>query len=139
MALFYNLPFASPDVQDVKMSTSSMAHGLGIGAIHAGQSPDPCTGAVMTPIYATSIYVQRSPDKGGMKKVRRRLERCKLFALAESLGGVESLIEHPALMLHALVPAANRKRLGIRSGRVRLSAGVEDIADLRDELATVLA
>jgi len=76
--------------------------------------------------------------KGGLKKARRMLERCELFALAESLGGVESLIEHPAIMTHASVPAANRKRLGISDGLVRLSVGVEDIEDLRAELAEAL-
>ena len=77
--------------------------------------------------------------KGGLRKARRVLERCKLFALAESLGGVESLIEHPAIMTHASVPPANRKRLGISDGLIRLSVGVEDIEDLRDELASALA
>ncbi|HET7331042.1 PLP-dependent aspartate aminotransferase family protein [Dyella sp.] len=77
--------------------------------------------------------------KGGLKKARRMLERCELFALAESLGGVESLIEHPAIMTHASVPPTNRKRLGISDGLVRLSVGVEDISDLRAELASVLA
>ncbi|MBU6249144.1 MAG: aminotransferase class I/II-fold pyridoxal phosphate-dependent enzyme [Xanthomonadaceae bacterium] len=76
--------------------------------------------------------------KGGLKKARKVLERCELFALAESLGGVESLIEHPAIMTHASVPAANRKRLGISDGLVRLSVGVEDIADLRLELSEAL-
>jgi cystathionine gamma-lyase len=76
--------------------------------------------------------------KGGLKKARRMLERCELFALAESLGGVESLIEHPAIMTHASVPAANRKRLGISDGLIRLSVGVEDIKDLKDELAGAL-
>lgn len=76
---------------------------------------------------------------GGLKKARRVLERCELFALAESLGGVESLIEHPAIMTHASVPPANRKRLGISDGLIRLSVGVEDIADLKDELASALA
>ncbi|MFC5526991.1 trans-sulfuration enzyme family protein [Rhodanobacter ginsengisoli] len=76
--------------------------------------------------------------KGGLKKAKRMLERCKLFALAESLGGVESLIEHPAIMTHASVPAANRKRLGISDGLIRLSVGVEDIRDLRGELSTIL-
>ncbi|WP_445146018.1 trans-sulfuration enzyme family protein [Dyella sp. Tek66A03] len=76
--------------------------------------------------------------KGGLKKARRMLERCHLFALAESLGGVESLIEHPAIMTHASVPLANRKRLGISDGLIRLSVGVEDVADLRDELAAAL-
>jgi cystathionine gamma-lyase len=77
--------------------------------------------------------------KGGLKKARRTLERCQLFALAESLGGVESLIEHPAIMTHASVPPANRKRLGISDGLIRLSVGVEDVRDLQDELATALA
>ena len=77
--------------------------------------------------------------KGGLKKARRMLERCELFALAESLGGVESLIEHPAIMTHASVPVANRKRLGISDGLVRLSVGVEDVGDLKAELASALA
>ncbi len=76
--------------------------------------------------------------KGGLSKARRMLERCKLFSLAESLGGVESLIEHPAIMTHASVPAANRKRLGISDGLIRLSVGVEDVADLRAELDAAL-
>ncbi|MBT2117226.1 aminotransferase class I/II-fold pyridoxal phosphate-dependent enzyme [Dyella sp. LX-66] len=76
--------------------------------------------------------------KGGLRKARRMLERCHLFALAESLGGVESLIEHPAIMTHASVPPANRKRLGISDSLIRLSVGVEDIADLRSELAEAL-
>jgi cystathionine gamma-lyase len=77
--------------------------------------------------------------KGGLKKARRVLERCELFALAESLGGVESLIEHPAIMTHASIPPANRKRLGISDGLIRLSVGVEDVRDLRNELTAVLA
>lgn len=77
--------------------------------------------------------------KGGLRKARRMLERCELFALAESLGGVESLIEHPAIMTHASVPLDNRKRLGISDGLIRLSVGVEDITDLRSELASALA
>jgi len=76
--------------------------------------------------------------KGGLKAARRMLERCELFALAESLGGVESLIEHPAIMTHASVPPANRKRLGISDGLIRLSVGVENIADLKEELAVAL-
>lgn len=77
--------------------------------------------------------------KGGIKKARRMLERCELFALAESLGGVESLIEHPAIMTHASVPVANRKRLGISDSLVRLSVGVENVGDLRAELAAALS
>jgi cystathionine gamma-lyase len=77
--------------------------------------------------------------RGGLRKAKRVLERCELFALAESLGGVESLIEHPAIMTHASIPAANRKRLGISDGLIRLSVGVEDISDLRSELEWALA
>jgi cystathionine gamma-lyase len=76
--------------------------------------------------------------KGGLRKARKMLERCHLFALAESLGGVESLIEHPAIMTHASIPPANRKRLGISDGLIRLSVGVEDVADLRAELEHAL-
>jgi cystathionine gamma-lyase len=76
--------------------------------------------------------------KGGLTKARRMLERCRLFSLAESLGGVESLIEHPAIMTHASVPPALRKRLGISDGLIRLSVGVEDIGDLKTELAAAL-
>jgi len=76
--------------------------------------------------------------KGGLRKARKVLERCELFALAESLGGVESLIEHPAIMTHASVPPANRKRLGISDGLIRLSVGVENLHDLKRELASAL-
>jgi cystathionine gamma-lyase len=77
--------------------------------------------------------------RGGLRKARKVLERCELFALAESLGGVESLIEHPAIMTHASIPPANRKRLGISDGLIRLSVGVEDVGDLRAELENALA
>ena len=77
--------------------------------------------------------------KGGLKKARSMLERCHLFALAESLGGVESLIEHPAIMTHASIPSAQRKKLGISDALVRLSVGVEDLDDLRQELDAVLS
>ena len=67
------------------------------------------------------------------------LERCELFALAESLGGVESLIEHPAIMTHASIPKAIREEIGISDSLVRLSVGVEEIADLIGELDAALA
>lgn len=76
--------------------------------------------------------------KGGKAKTRRMLEKCELFALAESLGGVESLIELPSVMTHASIPPAQRKRLGITDNLVRLSIGTEDIADLRHELDVAL-
>ena len=72
--------------------------------------------------------------KGGLGDARRFLERCELFALAESLGGVESLIEHPAIMTHASVPPATRAALGISDTLCRLSVGIEDIEDLRADL-----
>jgi cystathionine gamma-lyase len=75
---------------------------------------------------------------GGLDGARRFLERCQLFTLAESLGGVESLIEHPGIMTHASVPPEVRASLGIDDGLVRLSVGIEDpddlIADLRQAL-----
>ncbi|HVA54675.1 MAG TPA: cystathionine gamma-synthase, partial [Gammaproteobacteria bacterium] len=77
--------------------------------------------------------------KGGEAEARRFLERCKLFVLAESLGGVESLIEHPGIMTHASVPAEIRRQLGISDSLVRLSVGVEDVADLRADLEQALA
>ncbi len=76
--------------------------------------------------------------KGGLDAARRFLERCELFALGESLGGVESLIEHPAIMTHASVPAPMRAQLGISDGLVRLSVGVEDGDDLIAELDRAL-
>jgi len=70
---------------------------------------------------------------------RRFLKACQIFTLAESLGGVESLIELPALMTHATIPAEQRARIGIGDSLVRLSVGIEAAADLRDDLATALA
>jgi cystathionine gamma-lyase len=77
--------------------------------------------------------------KTDLEGARRFLEACRLFALAESLGGVESLIEHPAIMTHASVPAATRAALGIDDGLVRLSVGIEDVEDLIADLTTALA
>ncbi len=72
--------------------------------------------------------------KGGIAEARQMLERTTLFALAESLGGVESLIEHPAIMTHASVPADQRAALGISDSLVRLSVGIEDVSDLIADL-----
>jgi len=71
---------------------------------------------------------------GGLGKARRFLETCQIFQLAESLGGVESLIEHPAIMTHAAVPQEVRRDLGIEDGLIRLSVGVEHIDDLINDL-----
>ena len=76
--------------------------------------------------------------RGTLEDARRVLERCHLFSLAESLGGVESLIEHPGLMTHASLPAAMRASLGISDGLIRLSVGVEDVNDLVAELRHAL-
>ena len=72
--------------------------------------------------------------RGNLDTARRFLEACELFTLAESLGGVESLIEHPAIMTHASVPPDRRRELGISDGLIRLSVGIEDLDDLREDL-----
>ena len=77
--------------------------------------------------------------RGGFDASRRFLERVRIFSLAESLGGVESLIEHPAIMTHASVPAETRKLLGIEDGFIRLSVGIENAQDLIDDLKQALA
>jgi cystathionine gamma-lyase len=76
--------------------------------------------------------------KGGFEAARKMLEACQLFSLAESLGGVESLINHPAVMTHASVPPEKRREIGISDSLVRLSVGVEDVNDLINELDSVL-
>ena len=77
--------------------------------------------------------------RGGFDAAKAMLEGCRLFSLAESLGGVESLINHPAIMTHASVPVEKRARLGITDSLVRLSVGVEDVNDLIAELESVLS
>jgi cystathionine gamma-lyase len=72
--------------------------------------------------------------RGNLDSARRFLSACQVFTLAESLGGVESLIEHPAIMTHASVPAENRAKLGVFDGFIRLSVGIEDVADLQADL-----
>ncbi|HEY8211632.1 MAG TPA: cystathionine gamma-synthase [Myxococcaceae bacterium] len=76
--------------------------------------------------------------KGGLEAARSFLRAVKVFACAESLGGVESLIEHPAIMTHASVPKETREQLGISDGLIRLSVGVEDAQDLIDDLKQAL-
>jgi cystathionine gamma-lyase len=76
--------------------------------------------------------------KGGLEDAKSFLEKVKLFALAESLGGVESLIEHPAIMTHAYVPAQIRLKRGITDSLIRLSVGIENVGDLIEDLATAL-
>jgi cystathionine gamma-lyase len=76
--------------------------------------------------------------RGGLAAARATLERCELFSLAESLGGVESLIEHPAIMTHASVPAEKRAALGIGDNLIRLSVGIEEVEDLIADLEQAL-
>ena len=76
--------------------------------------------------------------KGGLEKSKSFLERTKIFALAESLGGVESLIEHPALMTHASLPKERREMIGISDGLVRLSVGLESLDDLVEDIEQAL-
>lgn len=80
-----------------------------------------------------SIVIQ-----GGLKSAKRFLSHCELFTLAESLGGVESLIEHPAIMTHASIPPEKRQALGIVDGFIRLSVGIEHIDDLKADLEQAL-
>ena len=76
--------------------------------------------------------------KGNLDDARAFLERCEVFSLAESLGGVESLIEHPAIMTHASVPAEERDKLGISDQLIRLSVGIEALEDLLADLDQAL-
>ncbi len=77
--------------------------------------------------------------KGGLPAARAFLKAVKIFSCAESLGGVESLIEHPAIMTHASVPSATREKLGIADGFIRLSVGIEDVDDLIEDLRQALS
>jgi len=77
-------------------------------------------------------------ELGSLEAARMLLNSVKLIALAESLGGVETLISHPATMTHAAVPAARRQAIGVTDGLVRISAGIEDIEDLKEDLAQAL-
>ena len=86
--------------------------------------------------FGGMVSIDLKTDLAG---ARRFLEAVRIFALAESLGGVESLIEHPAIMTHATIPPATRAMLGIGDSLVRLSVGIEDEADLRADLTRALA
>jgi len=77
--------------------------------------------------------------KGGLGEAKHFLERCRLFTIAESLGGVESLVDHPGLMTHASIPPEKRRELGIDDSLIRLSVGVEDVEDLLADLEQALA
>jgi cystathionine gamma-lyase/cystathionine beta-lyase/cystathionine gamma-lyase/homocysteine desulfhydrase len=78
-------------------------------------------------------------DVGSIERAKCVAQATRIFSLAESLGGVESLIGHPALMTHASIPEADRTRMGVTDGLLRLSCGVEDVEDLLEDLDTALA
>jgi cystathionine beta-lyase/cystathionine gamma-synthase len=77
-------------------------------------------------------------EMGSFEEARQVLNRFRLMALAESLGGVETLVSHPASMTHASVPADRRAAIGLTDGMIRISAGIEDIADLEADLRQAL-
>jgi len=77
-------------------------------------------------------------DVGSLEAARRLLDQVKLCSLAESLGGVETLISHPATMTHASMPADIRRSIGITDGLIRLSVGIEDVEDIQADLDQAL-
>src|SRR5688500_737298 len=77
--------------------------------------------------------------QGGLNEAKYFLERCRLFTIAESLGGVESLVDHPGLMTHASIPPDKRRELGIDDSLIRLSVGIEDVQDLLADLENALS
>jgi len=79
-----------------------------------------------------------SIELGSLERARTLLEGVRLMSLAESLGGVETLISHPATMTHASVPPERRREIGVTDDLVRISVGIEDVDDLRDDLAQAL-
>jgi cystathionine gamma-lyase len=76
--------------------------------------------------------------KGDLERAKRMISSCKVFSLAESLGGVESLIGHPASMTHGSIPREERLKAGLLDGLIRLSVGIEDAADLTADLDSAL-
>ncbi len=106
--------------------------------IHPGLESHPQHALAARQMHAYGAMITAVLDRD-LDGTRRFLERTHLFTLAESLGGVESLIEHPAIMTHASVPATQRLELGIADGLVRLSVGIEDVDDLIADLEHALA
>jgi cystathionine gamma-lyase len=103
-------------------------------------------GLTSHPQYQLARQQMRGPGgmisfviQGNLEAARKFLKACKVFTCAESLGGVESLIEHPAIMTHASVPADMRARLGISDGFIRISCGIEDLADQLEDLEHAFA
>ncbi len=107
--------------------------------IYPGLDDHPQHGLAMRQMNGLGGGIISIVIRGGLEKTRRVLERCELFALAESLGGVESLINHPAIMTHSSLPEDIRTRLGISDTLIRLSVGVEDVDDLIADLDYALS
>ena len=105
--------------------------------IHPGLESHPQHALAARQMHSYGAMITAVLDRD-LEGTRRFLERTRLFTLAESLGGVESLIEHPAIMTHASVPATQRLELGIADGLVRLSVGIEDVGDLIADLEHAL-
>ena len=84
-------------------------------------------------------FVVRDGQRPALVRARNILRRMRLFACAESLGGVESLIEHPAIMTHASIPPDKRRALGISDGLIRVSVGIEHIADQQADFQQAFA
>ncbi|MBA4696111.1 MAG: PLP-dependent transferase [Legionella sp.] len=105
--------------------------------IYPGLSSHPQHNLARTQMHAFGGMISVVLE-GGLNRAQRFLSRCSIFTLAESLGGVESLIEHPAIMTHASIPPAQRQALGIEDGFIRLSVGIEHIDDLKKDLEQAL-
>lgn len=159
LAFLQNACGATPGPQDCflvlrglkTLGVRMRAHAAGAQAIVDFLSADPRVKDVIYPTHAShpqrELALRQMSAGGGMisirvhgglERARTMLERTKLFALAESLGGVESLIEHPGIMTHASVPVEVRAALGIGDDLVRLSVGIEDTADLIADLDQAL-
>jgi cystathionine gamma-lyase len=106
--------------------------------LYPGLKSHPQHGLAMSQMNGQGGGIISIELKGGVSAAKKMLEKCRLFSLAESLGGVESLINHPAIMTHASVPPEKRAEIGIKDSLVRLSVGVEDVDDLIAELDHVL-
>ena len=97
------------------------------------------TGVGVRTVHAAADRIgEAAAFRGGLGRARRFLERVRVFTLAESLGGVESLVEHPAIMTHASVPERERAKLGISDQLIRLSVGIEALDDLVADLDRAL-
>lgn len=128
------VPWSEFNVQTIKKVFSNKKV-LGISAVRLLSHPQHTLAKKQMSDFGGMITVEL---KGNLNETKQMLERCKIFTLAESLGGVESLIEHPAIMTHASLPKTQREALGITDGLIRLSVGIEDGSDLQADLKQAL-